>query len=153
MGATLQAGPIFAVDDRASLRFPRITGILTASQKQELFAIYRCMEQHFGRPELGFLSAPAFEEILDLKTSQIPSYLGEYRTLLGELAQLRLDLGEKAPERLLTTRTSSRHVLLEFAQLYLVYGGFRLLGYRNYKGHMGGPFAAPNPLPYRGLEG
>lgn len=141
-----QSGP------EITLRSAYITGHLSDAQLQQLFGVYQHLENLFGRDPHLSLARATFDEIIHLKTSQMPSYLTEYRTALKQLGQRKERNEADAMETFFNVGEGHRrrYLLLEFTRLYLVYGGFRILGFENYRGHMGGPFAPPNPLPYRG---
>jgi hypothetical protein len=42
-----------------------------------------------------------------------------------------------------------KFVIGEFLELQMAYGGFRVFGYRNYRGYAGGPLSDSARPPYR----
>lgn len=142
---------LFATE--AALRKQDLMGLLKASEKKQLWLIFRFIGKRSGT--VCDLEQADFESILDLKTNRSPSYLYEYR-LAARL--LRDDLGTMAEEEALLQLFENdnaflrEHVLLEYVRLYLIYGGYRAFGVKNFKGHMGGSFTPPSPLPYRGCS-
>jgi hypothetical protein len=129
-----------------------MTGMLTMREKALMWSIFSAIGDTWGIAEQCFLVRKAFDEILDLKTSRPPSYLGEYKnaisTLSGQDPKQALSnfLQGQPDEKLLA------FVVAEFIELQLAHGGFRALGYKNYRGYMGGPFSTAENRPYRVLE-
>ena len=83
-----------------------------------------------------------FDRFIQAKTSQPPSYLGEYENaveVLGQSFPFSISLETKIGH-------FRKYVIREFAELHLIVGGFKHFGYRNYFGHPGGPLTGH---PYR----
>ena len=146
-----------AADDAMDLRDPDKPGTLDADERDVLWRLFATIGQVWNNAADCTLDRAGFEEVLDLKTSRAPSYLTEYREAVTRLRTLCRNGEETAVlQRLYFEKGEDRlrrFVLAEFIQLQMAYGGFRSLGYRNYKGYMGGMFSDPGRLPYRGREG
>lgn len=146
-----------ALDDwstpKPALRRDDRVGLLSVTEKRRLWQCFAAIGQ---RSETKTdLDQAGFFAVLDLKTQQAPSYLAEYQMAVQTItATLGEQPSSDALDRLFKAEDPHfrQHVLLEFIQLHLVYGGFRAFGVTNYKGHMGGSFTPPAPLPYRGIH-
>ncbi len=99
-----------------------------------------------------------FQVFLQAKTEQAPSYYAEYANAAQLMAARTAKSGHSAlqdlllePSRLAAephTRLAHfrRYVVQEFAEFHLIHGGFRVFGYQNFPGYMGGPLTTH---PYR----
>jgi hypothetical protein len=149
LGFTYDGGVVVAATGRdVTLRDPRRTGVLDNRAREALWQLYQAIGTVWGLTEHASLSPAGFSEILDLKTREIPSYLAEYRAA----AELWLKRGDDPYEAWFFQQGDAhlrRYVLAEFIELYLANGGFRALGYDNYRGAPGGPFNWTGEPPYR----
>jgi hypothetical protein len=142
---------------KIALRNPEQTGELSESQLTQLWEIFDYIGNAWETRELCKIhSLHKFEPIIDLKTTQSPSYLTEYQHSLEIFRQIREDLDPQQALHHLYFEHSDEHlkrfVIYEFLRLHIAYGGFRFLPYRNVVGFMGGSFSNDDYLPYRGLS-
>ncbi len=137
-------------------RRPALTGSLTSGQKENLWRIFSGIGKLWQNGEDCDLKRVGFEAILDLKTGRAPSYLSEYQIASAVLKRLMETLGEDEALRRLFFEEADPEtrifVLAELIALQLAHGGFRFLGFRNYKGFMAGSFGTAGPLPYRAMD-
>ncbi len=160
LGLALQTGrgtlALSLADDPLTPRRPGAVGVLSVGEKHGLWAMFQYIGQAWETAAFCRLDRAGLDGIVDLKTGAAPSYLAEYRAALARFAVLKQD-GEEALalRRLFFEETDARLrqlVLAELIELHLAYGGFRALGYRNYRGYMGGSFSDPKRAPYRVVE-
>ena len=132
---------------------PQTTGVLTPSDKDGMWQIFNHIGKLWQSSRYCMLTRTDFDVILDLKTSRPPSYLTAYRGALTRLRSLSGNFGaEKALNKLFSggeDESLRRHVLAELIELQLANGGFRVFGYENYRGFMGGSFSDKEKPPYR----
>lgn len=92
-----------------------------------------------------------FRELIHVRTSTAPSYVGEYVSAVAVLDELRREHGPDAfrhlffsvvvpPNRAPETRLehAKRFVVDELIRMQVLSGGFKSFGAVNYKGYMGG---------------
>jgi len=158
LGVTVQPSGLALVyeGEKPLLRSPQKVGSLTSQEKDQLWLVFQHIGELWQSSQTCLLDHGSFVNIVDLKTEKTPSYLTEYRTVLAHLQtktkvdgekRALADFFAKPPDQAMRT-----HVLAELIELHLIHGGFRAFGLQNYRGFMGGPFARPAPLPYRGRE-
>ena len=157
MGFYLHAGKLrlSAATNLSGPRDPERTGFLDPDEKTGFWKLFRFIGKVWKNEEYCQLSRGGFEEITDLKTGKYPSYLNEYRAALATFQKLKDRYSEgEALRRLFFEEPDPGLrgcVIAELIELQMAHGGFRFLGYANYKGYMGGSFGIPGSLPYRGM--
>lgn len=150
-------GP-FCKDSLEPGLIPMEAQILTERERYvlwELFtAIGDCWQNVFeptpGRFDSSNLRS-TWLEFMEAKTTQEPSYVGEYSnaaTVVDELVEIygkpdafdRLFLANGIPPGLPLTRLAhaKRYVVDEFIRVQVTGSGFKPFGGRNYKGYLGG---------------
>lgn len=136
---------------------PNLTDILPPEDMHDIWSIFNYIGQAWQNAEFcNIKTEQDFKPIIDLKTSQTPSYLTEYQKAIAFFRDLKSKYGESEALRKLFFEDSEpgirQNVLSEFLYLQIAQGGFLKFGYKNYLGYMAGPFDDPSNLPYRGLE-
>ncbi len=139
--------------DVAAMYNPRTTGLLRDEQKDALWSIFDHIGVRWQNAAFNAVTRTEFDRILDLKTTQTPSYLAEYVSavnLLGTLASRTGDIGSAVEELFegagsdgLLQQHAHTYVVSEFIMLQVACGGFRKWGYVNYPGYAGGGFGHP----------
>lgn len=154
----------FKVAQQSPLPNPGVTGTMTSGDMQTLWTIISCVGSYWNIVQYSTLQFSQFQNDINLKTQQTPSYFTAYQyaiVLLAELAQQYGSL-EAALVALYTPVPPVPEpenwdvvrdwVIQEFITLYIVRGSFTAYEWRLYPGFGGGPFSDPNNLPYRGLS-
>ena len=134
---------------------PEVVGTLSATSKDILWRVFKQIGVIWKNSDEVRLWRMEFDIIIDLKTGSAPSYLTAYNAFARYLGdQIRVHGRDKAMNRLFFEEAGKEHAHLvaELIELQLVYGGFRMFGWKNYKGYQGGPFSNPEYTPYRVAE-
>ena len=136
---------------------PEKTGILPPQDMHDIWSIFNYIGQAWQNGEFcNIKTEQDLKPIIDLKTSQVPSYLTEYQEAIAFFRDLKSKYGEQEALRKLFFEESlpriRQYVLSEFLYLQISQGGFLKFGYKNYLGYMAAPFDDPAHLPYRGVE-
>ncbi len=143
------------------LEAPEQTGFLDDEEMQDIWTIFSFIGQQWDNGNVCILNTEQkFKPIIDQKTSQVPSYLTEYRNAIQQFRTLQNEYGEQEALQILFLETPSSssiriYVLHEFLKLQIANGGFRGFNssYLNYLGWMkGGIFSDPEHPAYRGLD-
>ena len=143
-------------NDAASPREPTQTQSLPKESKDVLWTIFQFIGKTWRNGSFCTLDRRDFDAIIDLKTEQPPSYAAEYRHAIAVFHRLREVHGEDQALHGLffnhPDQAVKKFVIAELIELQLVHGGFRLFGFRNFKGFMGGPFGLQTRPPYHPME-
>jgi len=155
LGARLGSGRIALANQAEAIDLgqPGWTGTLPPIGKNLLWSAFEYIGQTWDNGRHCILTRTDFDAIVDLKTGERPSYLAEYVAFTAKLERelqgkdrkqaLRLVFFDNGDPRL------KKFVVAELIELQLAYGGFRMLGWKNFKGFQGGPFSNPANPPYR----
>ena len=131
----------------------RETGTLDQASKDILWQMFDYIGKFWENSEHVILPRDEFDVILDLKTQSPPSYLRAYQALAAHIKQRasKHDVTAALNGLFFNKSAADDHapIIAEFIELQMAYGGFRMLGYKNYKGYQGGPFNSPSYKPYR----
>lgn len=147
----------------AGRRNPDRSGTLPTDTFNMLWALFRRIGKVWELGQFTTIDRSTLQNMLALKTVELPSYFSEYRAG-AEVIQTAIDAldsradafdlligGEFRAADLGRTRLGRlrRHVISELVTFQVSHGGFRRFGYKNYRGHMGGQFTDPANPPYR----
>lgn len=137
---------------------------LADDEMEELWKLFREIHEAWGsvasRPDD---MASQWQEFIQLKVSESPSYLEQYRHACELLSELRQTHGDRLYQYLFfdgelhrhrDSRLASlkRYVIDEFIRVYVSSSGFRSFGGKNYTGFVSGS-RYRSQRPYRSYEG
>ncbi|WP_257456113.1 hypothetical protein [Archangium lipolyticum] len=140
---------------------PENTGTLSAVEAASLWTVFSAIGTRWKNGGFCTIDQEGLREILDLKTTQTPSYFSEYQLIHRAYEQLSQQYGpERALDELFAIPADApettvaghirKYTLAELINLQVSHGSFRQMGYLNYPGFMGGTYNDPSHLPYRG---
>jgi hypothetical protein len=154
----------FQVAGQPPLPNPEVTGTMASGDVQTLWTIISFVGTNWNLSQYSTLQFSRFQNDINLKTQQTPSYFTAYQEATALFTELANQLGsQEAALVALYTPTPPvpepanwdvvrDWVIQEFITLFVVRGGFLAYGWWLYPGFGGGPFSDPNNLPYRGLS-
>lgn len=155
-------GPISATELPQSL-LPATPANLTSDEIEGLWEVFVAISTLWGSSELNPLHQRSqWLEFIEVRTTQPPSYVEEYRSALSVIEELkslhpqdawnRLMLQHGAPAALTNRLAHARKfVVEEFIRVWLLTGGFKAYGAGNYNGYISGSRFAVQPS-YRRLR-
>ncbi|MBF0623908.1 MAG: hypothetical protein HQL82_03775 [Magnetococcales bacterium] len=139
---------------------PRLTGTLNSVEKKLMWTLFGYIGTRWKNGTGVAMGESQFNGMLDMKTTEYPSYLTEYRNALSWLSILTKELGnaEAALKYMFDNAQAQKpltrqFVLDEMVSMQVASGGFRVAGYMNFPGFMGGPFNNQTKIPYRVWKG
>lgn len=124
-------------------------GLLSDAETSALWILFAAIGERWN---MNSVDRATLNRMLELRTTETPSYLEEYRTAIrlfqaatqGSSPAAALSTLLNAPTELNGEITAEGHVqkyvLHEFVGFHLMQGGFRQFGATNASGYVGGPF-------------
>jgi hypothetical protein len=124
---------------------------------QELWEIFSFISKKWQSQD--GVSLDQFELIINYKVTLNSVYTTYYQNTVLEFQKLLNQFGNKEKALVQLFRENqmptpklpdvAKYVLNEFMTMHVAFGGFKVLGYQNYRGWMGGGTYQQTPPPYR----
>jgi hypothetical protein len=147
------------------LRLPNKSGHISIDERNRLKELFAMIGISWGMESTG-VGEREFSDLVDLKTSETPSYLTEYSEAAeiltkftskdfaptGSLAKLLFQPSDSSSFETTRLGRFKRYVFSEFITWWVTQGGYQRFGYATYRGFMKGPFTDPTNPPFRTIN-